>query len=435
MSLYLVISILKLREIENLVNFNHKTRSFLIKKDNKGIGMQDNNSTYCEIVGSLVLTEENVDIICYNPNFNREILGILTKWNFNNDTLTVYEEISKTSPSDRDEVLLPCNWKSIPLEIIKKNTELPWNIEILKQNPSIPQNIFENIKIAHNTYNFLSSCASITIHNVLNRLDAPWNWNRLTVNIGIKLEDIRNNQGLPWIGIELREDINLEMLLQFENFIKNKSDVYLNLSFEDLHKLPSTSLKPKTKKDYFTLSRNPNLTWKLIKVLNNNYKEWDIKYLSKHPGIPFKVIKKYSFHEFPIKLTQYHIINKSRNLSWDPKNIMLNPNIKWKNIVKYKDKFGWSGDVIRWFSGNPNLTFEIFKSKPQSFWINSQLLVNKYGKDKRLIAIKKKEKRIIYNHYMKIILNRNGDMGPLFSMLPLEILEIIKYFFKQSLKH
>lgn len=404
-------------------------------KLSKGVGYSKEIGIYYHILDSLILSEESIGIICENPNFNKKIFTeILSKGNFNHNHLVVYGEISKNR-DDKDRIR-PCDWKSISKEIVESNMHLPWDLIKLEKNRGIPLSIFENIKISHNTFNFISGCATISIDYVINRLDAPWNWEKLTTNESITLKDICDHLNLPWISIELREDITLEVLLKCTQLIKNKHNIYLKLSERDLRVVSDTCFRPKSKKDFHSLSRNPNLTWKLIKFFNRNihlresrnpFSKWDIKFLSRHHGVPFRVIKKYSFSEYPTS------VNTSKRgqtcICWDPKNTMLNPNLKWKNIVKYRSKFGWSDDVIRHFSGNPNMTYEIFSSF--NFWIRSQLLINKYEKDEKLIRIREQEREFIFKHYTTLI--TRGDMG-LFSYLPQEILEIIFEYFKVTLK-
>lgn len=383
------------------------------------------NDDFSKIAASISLSSADVSTICENPNFNQKLYeDFLSKMKVSNQNryILIYKNLLAQNKTDNDNIR-PYDWINISNDLVKNNLELPWNLDLLKKNSKLKVSTFDNLKSTHNIYNFLSSCHLINISYILNHPEKQWNWVNLTVNKQILLEDIHNNPNLPWSGIEMRDDITLDFLINHKQMIKNEHNIYSNLNAKDLKKIISTNLKPETSLDFSALSSNPNLTWSLIKSFNdhtklgndlNPYSKWNLKLLSKHHNITFKIIKKYS------------------KIGWDYNNLMLNPNLKWKNIIKYKDFFGWSNDNIRYFSGNPNMTYDIYLKYDKNFWVKDLLLTNTYKKNSYLEKIRRREIQFIFRHYFHIIENKTCNMG-LFSLLPTELFDKIMFDFIDSL--
>ena len=83
------------------------------------------------------------------------------------------------------------------------------------------------------------------------------------------------------------------------NFVKNNPNIDWN--YDDLLQNPNTTLdrikelisldvlKYKSSSVYHNLSRNPNITWEIIK--NNPNLNWNYKHLSSHKNITWDIVK------------------------------------------------------------------------------------------------------------------------------------------------
>jgi hypothetical protein len=107
---------------------------------------------------------------------------------------------------------------------------------------------------------------TITLENISQNPDKPWNWNALTKKPNITLEFFRQNLDKPWDWDYLTENsiIKWKILEQTPNKPWNWNE--LSKKFTNLINLPSV------------LSKLPNTTWEFI--LQNLDKPWDWKELS-----------------------------------------------------------------------------------------------------------------------------------------------------------
>lgn len=365
--------------------------------------------TYFNIV-EWILETENLSLreikqVFENPNFSRTVYERLFEKIVNKRSCQkIYRYLTERTPTQKT-----LDWNQIKMEV---EEELPWAFKLLKDLEINKATISHTIYSKRETLSGSDIVNIEFIENNLRGLPREWNWEKLTVNKRISLKDIETHPELPWTGIENREDITLDFIISNQNLIKNRHNIYRYLKTEDLKKLVWTIFKPRRKKDFISLSSNKNITWELLLYFNKYsknptlpFKKWDMSIISKNSNITLKIIK------------------ENPQVGWCWKSLMLNPNIKWKNIERYKTKFGWTNDIIKYFSGNPNMTFSTFKSLP-TLWIRELLLKNKYNKDTELIVVKRRENEAIFNHYFKIIENKNGNMG-LFSTIPTELFDRI----------
>ena len=118
-----------------------------------------------------------------------------------------------------------------------------------------------------------------------------------------------------------------------ENYIQKKQNEYI-----------IEILKQDKPWDWYGISRNPNITWDIIK--ENPEKPWNWCYLSRHPNITFDIIK-----EYPEK-------------PWDWFGLSCNPNITWDIIQENLDRL-WSWSEL---SSNPNITWDIIQENLDKPW-------------------------------------------------------------------
>jgi hypothetical protein len=100
---------------------------------------------------------------------------------------------------------VPCwNWyaiaehPSVNKSIVMNNLDLPWHYHRMQYNKNFTvTEILDDCELFDPIdYDHLSSLDSVTVKNVLDFPDKPWDWYKLTYRI--PLDDIYANPGLPW---------------------------------------------------------------------------------------------------------------------------------------------------------------------------------------------------------------------------------------------
>lgn len=99
--------------------------------------------------------------------------------------------------------------------------------------------------------------------------------------------------------------------------------------------------------DWYNISKNINLTWELI----NKYIKWNYYMLSKNPVITWKIFKENPYEP------------------WDIYGLICNPNMTWENIQElllnteyYKEKLHCEKTFTQTLSCNPNMTLELLRA-------------------------------------------------------------------------
>ena len=120
-------------------------------------------------------------------------------------------------------------------------------------------------------------------------------------------------------------------------------------------------LYPNAEWDYEFLSRNPNITWDIVKA--NLDKKWDYEFLSENSNITWDIVK------------------ANPDKPWSYENLSSNPNITWDMVQNNPNIF----DNYIWLSKNPNITWDIVKANPDKRWNYFWLSMNKFNKDPYLV--------------------------------------------------
>ena len=229
-------------------------------------------------------------------------------------------------------------------KFIKKHPNKSWNWKWIIENTNIklekyiPLNLISNKYIRD--YYKLSENPNITEEFILKYPYQNWNIKYLIDNN--KITDfnslskfkhqnniIYNYQNKPW---------------DWEWLIENTSI--------DIGKCIPINLFKKNTRNYYSLSKNPNLTEEFI--LKYPYKNWDIKYLIKNNKIiDFKALSKF-------KYIDKYIINNYPNKPWDWKWLLENTDINIP-IGKYQNIYNqWTPDPTKEFIlKHPNKNWDI----------------------------------------------------------------------------
>jgi hypothetical protein len=193
---------------------------------------------------------------------------------------------------------LPWDWEevsnnpNITIDFIKNDLQSPnpkdWNWENLSKNDSISLSDIENNTDLPWDWESISRWKKdITIDFIKNDLQSPnpkdWNWENLSMNyFSISLNDIENNPDLPWdwSSVFQRENITIEFVMKFENRIPNNIHLYTSDEAISSYSYPEIFLKSTNNPNRFIneISENPNITWDIVK--NNPELPWNWHYLS-----------------------------------------------------------------------------------------------------------------------------------------------------------
>ena len=300
---------------------------------------------------------------------------------------------------------------------------------------SIPSNSdITDTMLNYFNYNVLSTNNLLSINFVLKHLDKSpdnpcgkkWNWQAISRNPNILMEDISNNLHLPWVFQFISHNPNLTMEFIMNNLpikttsINNDWNWYLigknkNLTIHHIKLLPHVN--------WLDVSKHPNITMENIE--NNMDFNWIWKYVSENPNLTISFILK-------------HI-----NLDWDWQKISEHPNMTMEIIQKYKD-LNWDYECV---SDNPNLTMEMILNNPNKNWISTFALEKSTQQLFNYVPNYKLIHQIITNDKIQIIYkiikrNKNNGYPPYitfrtqllncFSSSPTLTMEIIK---KELKKH
>ena len=153
---------------------------------------------------------------------------------------------------------------------------------------------------------FLPIYKTVNIDDILRHAEMNWPWDRVSENVGIKMEDIANNPQFPW----------------------DFGSVTINPNFH----LDMVALYPKLDWNWYNISRHPNVSMDDI-IAHPEY-PWEFRSVVGNPRFDIKMISL-----FP-------------DFSWDYFTISSNPGVSMEDINNHPE-IHWSFIAI---SSNPNLT-------------------------------------------------------------------------------
>ena len=123
-----------------------------------------------------------------------------------------------------------CKNPNIDIEFILCHQDKNLNWQYLSQNPGINlDNIEQNINLPWD-WEFISLNPNITINFILKYVEKNWDWHYLTYNPNITMDIIEQNINLPWDWniLAINPNINLEFILNHMDKVNKNS----NLSFK-----------------------------------------------------------------------------------------------------------------------------------------------------------------------------------------------------------
>lgn len=158
------------------------------------------------------------------------------KWNFvylSYNPCITFDIIKKYPQYEWDYVFVSEN-PNITLKIVKENPDLPWNIEQLTKNPNIKlRDILENKNIFKDRDKYIRSYIhnpNLNIKDVLDyqKLYKDSNWESISDNPGIGINDILKTEFLPWDLEMIQYNPNLTFKTIIENIDKNRGSFKLD---------------------------------------------------------------------------------------------------------------------------------------------------------------------------------------------------------------
>jgi len=213
------------------------------------------------------------------------------------------------------------------------------------------------------------SFGKINIDTILLFIDNQWNWEDISLNENIIIENIFMYHHLNWDYKELLKNPNLTMEI-----------------FEQIY-----SFYDEVTKDYINeITYNPNITINIIEkyknikwdwdAISNNIKnlsleyykkyidKWDHKLLSFH--IDFKIFNLYNFMDWDYEILSgsryldFDIVIKNIHKEWNWSHISLNKNLTIEIIDKYK-LLNWDWNIL---SYNYNINIDFVKNNIDKNW-------------------------------------------------------------------
>jgi hypothetical protein len=93
--------------------------------------------------------------------------------------------------------------KSLPIEYVIANPQLPWNWDCISCHPDLTVDVIDTINtsrahIPWSAVNLSFKNRSLTVDFVRRHIDWEWNWNYLSMNPSFTLDNIKNNPDIPW---------------------------------------------------------------------------------------------------------------------------------------------------------------------------------------------------------------------------------------------
>lgn len=259
----------------------------------------------------------------------------------------------------------PWDWSSlslhVPLPDIMANLHMPWDWDLVLGNETLTIKDIRRIQTFHQLRDSdfwdISSSNGITFPDILANPDIPWDFETVSCNQNVTIEQVLHYNKLGWIWN------NLSRCAKITNFD---------------YTLPW---------DWKTLSLNPTIT--VNDVIRFHYKPWDWASLSRHPNICLQDMLRHL--ELPWRWDR---IDQNPNITMD--DILEHPNIPWNwsnvsqyanisvdNVLRYPD-IPWQYDHL---SKNTNLSLDDIVDHLDKPWCIEHLMQNPFLKYQRALAL------------------------------------------------
>ena len=251
--------------------------------------------------------------------------------------------------------------KAITMDIIKATHDLPWDQILMTRNPNITWDFIIN-HIEYGNWKKSDWCwesiskKHVTMDIVKSRPDLPWDYEALSDNISINIDDVLENIEQPWDWWALSINTNMTWdIIQAHKTLPWREQ---------------------------SLSANPSITWDIIK--DNHNVDWNHDNFIRNPHFTLEIVNNNPsiFREFLYMNRVYNIEDTpnydrhgwseiSSNVTWDI--VKDNPNKPW-NYYYLSQNVTW--DVVLnnldkpWYypqlSYNANITWDIVEGSQGS---------------------------------------------------------------------
>jgi hypothetical protein len=162
--------------------------------------------------------------------------------------------------------------------------------------------------------------------------------------------------------------------------------------------------------DFDMLSRNPNITWDIVKA--NIDKPWCFFYLSQNSNITWEIVQ-----NNPDKNWCFGWLSQNSNITWEivqanpdkPWSYSMlseNPNITWQIVQDNPDENWCFGGL----SENPNITWDIVKANLDLDWDDKIFLINHVGKQKFIEEQLKRAVNFVSDWFIELKTNPDSNL-------------------------
>jgi hypothetical protein len=134
---------------------------------------------------------------------------------------------------------------NVPLWTIVEYPEKSWNWDIINSNRTIDiELILKNINLPWN-WQIMSYNATLPLELVLLFPDKPWNWNALTINNNIPFSQILQHPDLPWVFeyLRYRQDVPIDFIAKNNNINWDWLNLLKNPPFNHIQNSCETKTK------------------------------------------------------------------------------------------------------------------------------------------------------------------------------------------------
>lgn len=269
---------------------------------------------------------------------------------------------------------------NITIDFIKKYKNVPWNWKLISKHPNITtQDYFDNINLKW-SYTDMFKNKNLDIDFIKESTNfikiSKHDWNVISENQNISMEDILNNENLDW---------NYDYVSNNPNINSYYASIFLekNISL-NFYKLSNHISDIK----FILKHKNKNWNWnQLSKIVNikdidkNINLKWNFSCISENLTVTIDFIRKY-FHknwDFSSLSRNKNIgvkeIENNLDLPWNWYYITKNTNITIPFVVKYRYKFN---TIKHWkyISMNVKLDIDEFEENYISNWYWKYLSLN-----------------------------------------------------------
>lgn len=315
------------------------------------------------------------EIVQANPLFHWDYLGLSENPNI------TWEIVQANSNEDWSYIALSAN-PNITWDIIASNPNQRWSLDKFSSNPNVTEQLIREEPIPQRTdghgttsrWNFwmLSKNPSVTWEIVQALPDKKWDYIALSANPNIDWNIIKSNPERPWNIQEFLRfgKYSFEELREILEFTSGDVDPEFlansNIGTPMIEKILASQL---LEINYVQLSKNPNLTWKIISE-NLSY-DWDFKALSSH--------------------MDWETIRTHPELPWGHGQLSENPNITWDNVREIPELFPVGG-LEHFVYNQMTVQNELIREEILSYGGDLPLRGIRYSTSRDKIAIYEAEK-------------------------------------------